>query len=129
MKQSAKLQLFNYLYERFTELDVPVIETKDLNQELFYPFIAIQTVSDKVNRSTFDSYVGNPTATVHLWGIDEDKGANDNLYMSVQDIVLDDIDLVGYSLRNPQITVNVSTESESNQVLEHTTINIEYASH
>ncbi|ARJ08770.1 MULTISPECIES: hypothetical protein [Bacilli] len=129
MKQSAKLQLFNYLYERFTELDVPVIETKDLNQELSYPFIAIQTVSDKVNRSTFDSYVGNPTATVHLWGVDEDKGANDNLYMNVQDIVLDDIDLVGYSLRNPQITVNVSTEIESNQVLEHTTINIEYASH
>ena len=116
MKQSAKLQLFNYLYERFTELDVPVIETKDLNQELSYPFIAIQTVSDKVNRSTFDSYVGNPTATVHLWGVDEDKGANDNLYMNVQDIVLDDIDLVGYSLRNPQITVNVSTEIESNQV-------------
>ena len=129
MKQSAKLQLFNYLYERFTELDVPVIETKDLNQELSYPFIAIQTVSDKVNRSTFDSYVGNPTATVHLWGVDEDKGANDNLYMNVQDIVLDDIDLVGYSLRNPQITVNVSTEIESNQVLEHTTINIEYANH
>ena len=129
MKQSAKLQLFNYLYERFTELDVPVIETKDLNQELSYPFIAIKTVSDKVNRSTFDSYVGNPTATVHLWGVDEDKGANDNLYMNVQDIVLDDIDLVGYSLRNPQITVNVSTEIESNQVLEHTTINIEYASH
>ena len=49
MKQSAKLQLFNYLYEQFSDLDVPVIETKDLNQELSYPFIAIQTVSDDVN--------------------------------------------------------------------------------
>lgn len=28
MKQSAKLQLFNYLYEKFSELGVPVIETK-----------------------------------------------------------------------------------------------------
>ena len=66
MKQSAKLQLFNYLYEQFSDLDVPVIETKDLNQELSYPFIAIQTVSDDVNRKTFDSFAGNPTATVHI---------------------------------------------------------------
>ena len=39
MKQSAKLQLFNYLYEQFSDLDVPVIETKDLNQELSYPLL------------------------------------------------------------------------------------------
>lgn len=32
MKQSAKLQLFNYLYEKFSEIGVPVIETKELNQ-------------------------------------------------------------------------------------------------
>lgn len=49
MKQSAKLQLFNYLYEKFSELGVPVIETKELNQELPYPFIAIQTTTDSMN--------------------------------------------------------------------------------
>ena len=49
MKQSAKLQLFNYLYEKFSELGVPVIETKELNQELSYPFIAIQTTTDSMN--------------------------------------------------------------------------------
>lgn len=129
MKQSAKLQLFNYLYEQFSELDVPVIETKDLNQELSYPFIAIQTVSDDVNRKTFDSFVGNPTATVHIWGVDENRGVNDALFMKVQDIILEDIELDGFSLFNPQMTVNEIIETESNQALEHTTINIEYASH
>lgn len=129
MKQSAKLQLFNYLYEQFSDLDVPVIETKDLNQELSYPFIAIQTVSDDVNRKTFDSFAGNPTATVHIWGVDEDKGVNDALYLKVQAILLEDIELDGFSLFNPQMTVNEIIENESNQALEHTTINIEYASH
>ncbi|MFL0593334.1 hypothetical protein ACH0AD_03115 [Staphylococcus caprae] len=129
MKQSAKLQLFNYLYEKFSDLDVPVIETKDLNQELSYPFIAIQTVSDDVNRKTFDSFAGNPTATVHIWGVDENKGVNDALYMKVQAILLEDIELDGFSLFNPQMTVNEIIENESNQALEHTTINIEYASH
>ncbi|MFW3510184.1 hypothetical protein [Staphylococcus caprae] len=129
MKQSAKLQLFNYLYEQFSDLDVPVIETKDLNQELSYPFIAIQTVSDDVNRKTFDSFAGNPTATVHIWGVDENKGVNDALYLKVQAILLEDIELDGFSLFNPQMTVNEIIENESNQALEHTTINIEYASH
>ena len=68
MKQSAKLQLFNYLYEKFSEIGVPVIETKELNQELEYPFIAIQTTTDSMNVLTFDSFGGNPTAIVHLWG-------------------------------------------------------------
>ncbi|MFW3518601.1 hypothetical protein [Staphylococcus caprae] len=129
MKQSAKLQLFNYLYEQFSDLDVPVIETKDLNQELSYPFIAIQTVSDDVNRKTFDSFAGNPTATVHIWSVDENKGVNDALYLKVQAILLEDIELDGFSLFNPQMTVNEIIENESNQALEHTTINIEYASH
>ena len=129
MKQSAKLQLFNYLYEQFSDLDVPVIETKDLNQELSYPFIAIQTVKDDVNRKTFDSFAGNPTATVHIWGVDENKGVNDALYLKVQAILLEDIELDGFSLFNPQMTVNEIIETESNQALEHTTINIEYASH
>ena len=119
MKQSAKLQLFNYLYEQFSDLDVPVIETKDLNQELSYPFIAIQTVSDDVNRKTFDSFSGNPTATVHIWGVDENKGVNDALYLKVQAILLEDIELDGFSLFNPQMTVNEIIENESNLSLIH----------
>ncbi|MBE7320535.1 hypothetical protein, partial [Staphylococcus epidermidis] len=98
MKQSAKLQLFNYLYEKFSELGVPVIETKELNQELSYPFIAIQTTTDSMNVLTFDSFGGNPTATGPLWGLYDDKGVNDNLLMQVQNIMLDDIQLDGFNL-------------------------------
>ena len=64
--QSAKLQLFNYLYERFQSLEVPVIETKELNQELLYPFIAIQTVNDHISRLTFDSYTGPQCHRTHM---------------------------------------------------------------
>ena len=129
MKQSAKLQLFNYLYEKFSEIGVPVIETKELNQELEYPFIAIQTTTDSMNVLTFDSFGGNPTAIVHLWGLDIDKSANDNLLMQVQNIMLDDIELEGFSLFNPQLDINESIEIEDNQALSHVTINIEYTSH
>lgn len=129
MKQSVNLQLLNYLYTKFSELDVPIIRTSELNQELSYPFIAIQNIRDEISRLTFDSYSGTPTATIHIWCLDDDKGKNDELYIQVQSILLDEIELDGYTLTLPQINVNESTEQDTNQVLSHTTINAEYASH
>lgn len=127
--QSAKLQLFNYLYEKFLSLDVPVIETKDLNQQLDYPFIAIQSLNDHISRLTFDSYSGNPSVTVHLWGINDDKAMNDQLYLQVQNILLNDVYLEGYTLVRPNINVNEIIDTTSNQELLHTIIDIEYESH
>lgn len=129
MKQSVNLQLLNYLYTKFSELDVPIIRTSELNQELSYPFIAIQNIRDEISRLTFDSYSGSPTAIIHIWCTEDDKGKNDELYIQVQSILLDEIQLDGYTLTLPQISVNESTEQDTNQVLSHTTINAEYASH
>ncbi|MDW3910644.1 hypothetical protein QI340_00340 [Staphylococcus saprophyticus] len=129
MKQSAKLELFNYLFEKLQSLGVPVITTKELELDLNYPFIAIQNVSDSVDRLTFDSFGGHPTVTVHVWGLDEDKGKHDALYMNVQDILMDDIQLPNYFLYYPQFNVNELTEIDSNQALLHTIINVEYESH
>lgn len=127
--QSAKLQLFNYLYEKFLSLNVPVIETKDLNQQLDYPFIAIQSLNDHISPLTFDSYSGNPSVTVHLWGVNDDKAMNDQLYLQVQNILLNDVYLEGYTLVRPNINVNEIIDTTSNQELLHTIINIEYESH
>ena len=129
MKQSVNLQLFNYLYTKFEELGVPIIRTSELNQELSYPFIAIQSIRDDISRLTFDSYSGSPTAIIHIWCTEDDKGKNDELYIQVQSILLDEIQLDGYTLTLPQISVNESTEQETNQTLSHTTISVEYASH
>ena len=129
MKQSVNLQLFNYLYTRFEELGVPIIRTSELNQELPYPFIVIQSIRDDISRLTFDSYGGSPTAIIHIWCTEDDKGKNDELYIQVQSILLDEIQLDGYTLTLPQISVNGSTEQETNQTLSHTTISVEYASH
>lgn len=129
MRQSVNLQLFNYLYTKFEELGVPIIRTSELNQALPYPFIAIQSIRDDIHRLTFDSYSGSPTAIIHIWCTEDDKGKNDDLYIRVQSILLDEIELDGYTLTLPQISVNESTEQDTNQVLSHTTINAEYASH
>lgn len=129
LAQSLQLQLFNYLFTLFSRLDVPVIKTKDLDQELSYPFIAIQSISDRIQGFTFDSFGGNPTATIHIWGIEDNVLDNDELNSRVQSILLDDIDLYGYQLYDPQININETTVQETNQTLTHVIINIEYKAH
>ena len=60
MKQSVNLQLLNYLYTKFSELDVPIIRTSELNQALPYPFIAIQSIRDDIHRLTLTVTVVRP---------------------------------------------------------------------
>ena len=128
MRQSVSLQLFNFLYSKFTDLGVPVIRTK-LNQELPYPFIAIQDIKDDINRLTFDSYGGSPTATIHIWCKDDDKGKNDELYMQVQSILLDEIQLDGYTLTTPSHECERKYRARYKPSVVTYNDNVEYASH
>nr|WP_242865032.1 hypothetical protein [Staphylococcus warneri] len=66
---------------------------------------------------------------MHIWSVSDDKGANDELYMQVQNILLNDISLDGYTLTQPNLAVNEMTVIETNQELLHTVINIEYNAH
>lgn len=129
LAQSLKLQLFNYLFTEFSRLDVPVIKTKDLDQALSYPFIAIQGISDSIQGFTFDSFGGNPTATIHIWGVEDNVLDNDELSSRVQSLLLNDIELDGYQLYDPQININETTVQETNQSLSHVVMNVEYQAH
>ena len=129
LAQSLQLQLFNYLFTVFSRLDVPVIKTKDLDQELSYPFIAIQGISDSIQGFTFDSFGGNPTATIHIWGVEDNVLDNDELSSRVQSLLLNDIELDGYQLYDPQIYINETTVQETNQSLSHVVMNVEYQAH
>ncbi len=129
LAQSLQLQLFNYLFTEFSRLDVPVIKTKDLDQALSYPFIAIQGISDSIQGFTFDSFGGNPTATIHIWGVEDNVLDNDELSSRVQSLLLNDIELDGYQLYDPQININETTVQETNQSLSHVVMNVEYQAH
>lgn len=129
LAQSLQLQLFNYLFTEFSRLDVPVIKTKDLDQALSYPFIAMQGISDSVQGFTFDSFGGNPTVTIHIWGVEDNVLDNDELNSRVQSILLNDIELDGYQLYDPQININETTVQETNQSLSHVVMNVEYQAH
>ncbi|MFQ3905489.1 hypothetical protein ABLV94_07335 [Staphylococcus sp. Mo2-7] len=71
-KQSAKFELFNYLFKSFRAFGVPVVRTKELHQELPYPFIVLEDVEDSIGVMSIDNYSGTPTVRAHLWCTEDD---------------------------------------------------------
>lgn len=127
--QSAQFQLFNYIFKHISALGVPVISMRDFHDNIPYPFVMLQSTNDDEHKSTFDSYTGRPSATLHIWGLDDDRGAHDALYMQVHNILSDEITLDGYTLFNAQITSNQSDDDTTEQILIHTTVIAEYDAH
>lgn len=125
-KQSAKFELFNYLFKAFSRFGVPVIRTKELQQELPYPFIAIENVEDSISVLSFDNYVGTPAVRVHLWAIEDDLANTDRLYMQIQETLLNAEKLPSYRISLSNIGTQDTTDNTTNQTLQHIIIDANY---
>lgn len=128
-KQSAGLELFNHLYSELSKIGVPVIEMKDLQQELPYPFIVLDNISDDITRLTFDRYSGSPAANIHIWSKQEDKGAHDTILLQVQNVCLSTERTAFYQLELNALNVTSTQDNTTNQPLQHTTVLAEFLSY
>ncbi|MFV5769566.1 hypothetical protein [Mammaliicoccus sciuri] len=128
-KQSAGLELFNHLYTELSKIGVPVIEMKDLQQELSYPFIVIDNITDDISRLTFDRYGGRPAANIHIWGKQEDKGAQDTILLQVQNVCFSTEHTAHYQLQLDALNVTSAQDNTTNQPLQHTTVLAEFLSY
>lgn len=127
-KQTAGLELFNHLYKELSKIGVPVIEMKDLQQELPYPFIVIDDVTDNVSRLTFERYSGQPTANIHIWSKQEDKGAHDTILLQVQNCCFSTERTAFYQVELNALNVSTIQDDTTNQPLQHTTVSAEFVS-
>lgn len=125
-KQSAKFELFNYLFKAFSKLGVPVVRTKDLHKELTYPFIVLEDVEDSIGVMSIDNYSGVPTVRLHVWGTEDDLASLDSLYMQIQDVLLNAEELPSYRVTLENLDTTDATDNTTNQVLQHTVIDASY---
>lgn len=125
-KQSAKFELFNYLFKAFRALGVPVIRTKELHTELPYPFIVLEDVEDSISVLSIDNYGGTPTVRAHLWCTEDDLASADWLYMQVQETLLNVEMLPSYRVTLENLDTTDTTDTTTNQTLQHTIIDASY---
>lgn len=125
-KQSAKFELFNHLFKAFSELGVPVVRTKELHQELPYPFIVLEDVEDSIGVMSIDNYSGVPTVRAHLWNKEDDLASTDQLYMKIQETLLNVEMLPSYRLMPENIDTTDATDNTTNQTLQHIVIDASY---
>ncbi|WP_073504374.1 hypothetical protein [Staphylococcus succinus] len=125
-KQSAKFELFNYLFKAFKNFGIPVIQLKELQQELPYPFIVLENVEDNIDRLSFDNYGGNPSVRVHVWNTQDDLASTDRLYMKIQETLLNAEMLPHYRIALENIDTNDVPDNTANQTLQHIVIDAGY---
>ncbi|XVL42688.1 hypothetical protein ABLW00_08090 [Staphylococcus equorum] len=125
-KQSAKFELFNYLFKAFRALEVPVVRTKEIHQELPYPFIVLEDVEDSIGVMSIDNYSGVPTVRAHLWCTEGDLASADRLYMQIQETLLNVEMLPSYRVTLENLDTVDATDTTTNQTLQHTVIDATY---
>ncbi|MBF7019622.1 hypothetical protein ISO99_06815 [Staphylococcus sp. 18_1_E_LY] len=125
-KQSARFELFNYLFKAFSNTGVPVVRLKELEQELPYPFIVLETVEDSIDVLSFDNYGGDPAVRAHIWNIEDDLASTDELYIKTQEILFNAEMLPSYRVTLENIDINDTTDTTTNQTLQHIIIDASY---
>lgn len=125
-KQSARFELFNYLFKAFSNTGVPVVRLQELEQELPYPFIVLETVEDSINVLSFDNYGGAPAVRIHIWNIEDDLASTDELYIKIQETLLNAEMLPSYRVTLESLDTNETTDTTANQTLQHIIIDASY---
>lgn len=125
-KQSARFELFNYLFKAFSNTGVPVVRLQELEQELPYPFIVLETVEDSIDVLSFDNYGGAPAVRIHIWNIEDDLASTDELYIKIQETLLNAEMLPSYRVTLESLDTNETTDTTANQTLQHIIIDASY---
>lgn len=125
-KQSAKFELFNYLFKAFSNTGVPVVRLKELEQDLTYPFIVLETVEDSIDVLSLDNYGGNPAVRAHIWNTEDDLASTDELYIKIQEILLNAEMLPSYRVTLESIDTNDTTDRTTGETLQHLIIDANY---
>lgn len=125
-KQSARFELFNYLFKAFSNTGVPVVRLQELEQELAYPFIVLETIEDSIDVLSFDNYGGAPAVRIHIWNIEDDLASTDELYIKIQETLLNAEMLPSYRVTLESLDTNETTDTTANQTLQHIIIDASY---
>jgi len=124
--QSPQLQLYNHIFKKLQGYGRPVIDVKDMAQELSYPFFVVNPANERKAIYTADAFNGDMDITIHLWSLADDQGAHDVLYAEANEMLSFMQDLDGYQLMLDELTTNTLIDTSTKQALLHSTLIAQY---
>lgn len=121
LKITAQQALFDYIYATLEGYGFDVIDFKELNTQISYPFFVVRNVDINKTKYNMDNFGGELTATIDFWTYADDRGQHDSVLYLV-DAELSNIDSVeGYQLMIDDIDIKTLNDVEnSDRQLLHT---------
>ena len=124
---SAQQTLYDYIFLKLQGYGIDVIDYKDVNDQLTYPFYVVGNVNGDKSKYTMDSFGGSLNITVDIWCDSDDRNLHDKVFDYADSVLSDVEDVKGYQIILDEITTNTLIDSEiTGRVLLHTVINASY---
>ncbi|EKC6437891.1 hypothetical protein OP531_000795 [Staphylococcus pseudintermedius] len=121
LKITAQQALFDHIYSILEVYGFDVIDFKELNTQISYPFFVVRNIDINKTKYNMDNFGGELTATIDFWTYADDRGQHDSVVYSV-DTELFSIDSVeGYQLMIDDMDIKTLNDVEnSDRQLLHT---------
>ncbi|HHU6749839.1 TPA: hypothetical protein ACUI23_000512 [Staphylococcus pseudintermedius] len=121
LKITAQQALFDYIYSTLEGHGFDVIDFKELNTQISYPFFVVRNIDITKTKYNMDNFGGELTATIDFWTYANDRGRHDSVVYLV-DAELSNINSVeGYQLMIDDIDIKTLNDvKNSDRQLLHT---------
>ncbi|MGW7931876.1 hypothetical protein ACWEWU_09480 [Staphylococcus xylosus] len=123
---TPNLKIYNLVFEKLQGFGFEVISSKDINQELPYPFFVVKYPSSNRENFTFDSYSGLTILVIDIWSLANDVGKHDKLIQKVVEVMTPHIITDEYQFEEHDVNITTIEDNTTKQLLLHTVITIQY---
>ncbi|CRI10265.1 TPA: hypothetical protein O4746_000855 [Staphylococcus aureus] len=123
LKTTPQQALFDSIYTQLLGYGIDVIDFKELNSQLTYPFFVLRDVEANKSKYTMESVGGELTVIIDLWNYAEDRGQHDSIVGATEWMLTGIESVEGYQLMIDDINIKTLNDVEnSDRQLLHTVI-------
>ncbi|HGH0908456.1 TPA: hypothetical protein ACJHI7_000543 [Staphylococcus pseudintermedius] len=121
LKTTPQQALFDSIYTQLLGYGIDVIDFKQLNSQLTYPFFVLRDAEANKSKYTMETIGGVLTATIDLWNFADDRGQHDSIVYATESMLTDIESVEDYQLMLDEIIIKTLNDVEnSDRQLLHT---------
>ncbi|HEC2213444.1 TPA: hypothetical protein R1956_000748 [Staphylococcus delphini] len=87
LESTPQQALYDYIFTQLLGYGIDVIDFKELNSQLTYPFFVLRDVEVSKSKYTMENVGGELTVTIDLWNYADDRGQHDGIVYAIESML------------------------------------------
>ncbi|HEC2198211.1 TPA: hypothetical protein R1960_001133 [Staphylococcus delphini] len=87
LESTPQQALYDYIFTQLLGYGIDVIDFKELNSQLTYPFFVFRNVEASKSKYAMESVGGELTVTIDLWNYADDRGQHDSIVYAIESML------------------------------------------